>query len=399
MLTFMNARNRKIENKDALTALLMTSNNHATRIQQAIREDNYVYTTVIEVCLNQKSGLVQPQVLSPNRLMEILKISEDSFPRDLEVPVILSQAYAYMLLDISRIDSYLADNKLIYIVLIPLVMPPVYNVFRIIPFPMPIEGTEGSYTLIQPEKEFIVIDNVKGGFFFCKFERSDIEKCKSIQFKELLCKQDFPLFSSHMSTDCEVQVLQPIRLVPQGCTRKVVEVRETLWVPLRENTWMYVAPMSEELTVICTGQQPTTVEIKASGMLSFLFACTGYGNHVIIKSLTVQSVNNMARDSSQLSRLLQDCCEMTTDTPALGNKNFETPINSIPTHDEEMHVASHKVHNVEKLVEEQEANQARKERVSMLSVFGTVISVVFCIGLCCCCLCQCCNNCWIRVMR
>jgi hypothetical protein len=116
--------------------------------------------------------------------MEILKISQDSFPRDLEVPVILSQAYAYMLLDISRIESYLVDNKLVYIVLIPLVMPPVYNVFRMIPFPMPVEGTEGSYTLIQPEKEFIVIDNVKG--VFCKFERSDIEKCKRIQFKELI---------------------------------------------------------------------------------------------------------------------------------------------------------------------------------------------------------------------
>jgi hypothetical protein len=36
-------------------------------------------------------------MLSPGRLIEILKNSQDSFQRDLEVPVELSEAYAYVL--------------------------------------------------------------------------------------------------------------------------------------------------------------------------------------------------------------------------------------------------------------------------------------------------------------
>jgi hypothetical protein len=40
-------------------------------------------------------------------------------------------------------------------------------------------------------------------------------------------------------------------------------------------------------------------------------------------------------------------------------------------------VAVHKVQNVERLVNEQEADLTGKERISMLSVFGTLISVVF----------------------
>jgi hypothetical protein len=34
---------------------------------------------------------------------------------------------------------------------------------------MPVKGMEGRFTLIQPEKEFIVTDNIKG--FYAKLEK------------------------------------------------------------------------------------------------------------------------------------------------------------------------------------------------------------------------------------
>ena len=101
------------------------------------------------------------QVLSPSRLIEILKISQDSFPRGLEVPVVLSEAYVYVLFDIVSIDVYLVENNLVYTVQISLVMHSVFTVFKVIPFPMHVKGMEGRFTLIQPEKEFIVHDNIK----------------------------------------------------------------------------------------------------------------------------------------------------------------------------------------------------------------------------------------------
>lgn len=68
-------------------------------------------------------------MLSPDRLVEILKISQDSFPRDLEFPVILSEAYAYMLFDISAVDTYLVANNLVCTVKVSLVMPCLFSVF------------------------------------------------------------------------------------------------------------------------------------------------------------------------------------------------------------------------------------------------------------------------------
>jgi len=113
---------------------------------------------------------VQPQALSPVRLIEILKISQDSFPRNLEVPVEQSEAYASVLYDTINVEVYLVRNNLVYTVQVPLVMCSMFSVFKIIPFPVQENGMEGRFTLIQREKQFIVIDKIKG--FYAKLEQT-----------------------------------------------------------------------------------------------------------------------------------------------------------------------------------------------------------------------------------
>jgi hypothetical protein len=71
---------------------------------------------------------------------------------------------------------------------------------------------------------------------------------------------------------------QPIRLIPPSYIQRIVDFKETLWTPLRDNAWIYVAPVPERLTVFCIGQKPTDIEIKGSDILTFLSACTGYEN-------------------------------------------------------------------------------------------------------------------------
>jgi hypothetical protein len=134
---------------------------------------------------------------------------------------------------------------------------------------------------------------------------------------------------------------------------KVVDLKETLWIPLRDNEWIYVPPVSERLTVLCIGQKLTDVEITGSGVLTFLSACTGYGNTVIITSLTVHSVYNTDKVINQLLNLTHDCYEMTVDALPLGEIQLEAPIKSIPTHDGNFHLTNHEVENVQKLADEQ----------------------------------------------
>jgi len=92
----------------------------------------------------------------------------------------LSEAYAYVLVDIISVDVYIVRNNLVYTVQVSLVWR---SVFTVVPFPEQVKGMEWRFTLIQPEKEFIVNDNIKG--FYAKLEQADIWQCKRIQVKEL----------------------------------------------------------------------------------------------------------------------------------------------------------------------------------------------------------------------
>jgi len=96
------------------------------RLRQAIGKVKDVYDTIIQICLHWKNGIVHPQVLPPARLLEILRMSEDSFSHDLEVPIELSEAYAYLLYIIS-VYVYLVKGNLVYSVQILLVMHSVFS--------------------------------------------------------------------------------------------------------------------------------------------------------------------------------------------------------------------------------------------------------------------------------
>jgi hypothetical protein len=190
--------------------------------------------------------------------------------------------------------------------------------------------------------------------------------------------------------------------VPQSCTQKIVELKETLWISITDNARIYVAPVPERLTVLCKGHKPTDIEIKDSGVLTFLSDCTGYGNNVMIRSLTVHSVSNTGKDVNHPLNLTHDCCEMTIDALPLGEVKLEIPIKGISTHDGDLRLANHKVDTVQKLVDEQEwkVKNTAEKKMSFISMIGTMVLVVFlCLSCCCCCLCHCCRNCWLRIMR
>ena len=95
-------------------------------------------------------------------------------------------------------------------------------------------------------------------------------------------------------------------MIPQSCSQKIIDLKETIWISLRDNAWIYVAPVPEHLTVLCAGLKPTDVEITGSGVLTFLAACTGYGSTY----LTVHSVNDTAKGINKPLNFTHDCCEM-----------------------------------------------------------------------------------------
>jgi hypothetical protein len=74
---------------------------------------------------------------------------------------------------------------------------------------------------------------------------------RRIRKKPVLCEQDFPLLISHSASDCEVLTLQRIRIVPKTCAQRVLELREVLWIHLKDNSWNYVECATTRMTILC----------------------------------------------------------------------------------------------------------------------------------------------------
>jgi hypothetical protein len=61
----------------------------------ALDEVKDEYDILLHSCLSAKGGITQSQALSPSHMIETLRSSQDSFPRDLQVPLPLSETYSW----------------------------------------------------------------------------------------------------------------------------------------------------------------------------------------------------------------------------------------------------------------------------------------------------------------
>jgi hypothetical protein len=265
---------------------------------------------------------------------------------------------------------------------------------------MKAKDTINKFTFIQPEKEYIMLDTTKQ--FYGRLQHIDVGMCRKMSDNRLVCKQRFPLQVSHTTSDCEAQLLQPIRAIPKGFTKRILELRETLWTPLRDNSWIFMAPVTNHITVICPGQEPTEIEIKGSGTLTFLADCTGYGEKILIRSITTHSVNRTNKDIISPLQLEVNCCETQFNRISLNELQLESPIKNILTHNNELEMASYKIKEVERLIADQEWKMKHYVSTSRLSVLATIGSVALGLlisMLCCCCCCKCCRKCWPRTLK
>jgi hypothetical protein len=56
---------------------------------------------------------------------------------------------------------HILGDKLVYMLKVPLTSHNVYDMYRILPFPIKVTDTKDKYTFMQPEREIILIDKTK----------------------------------------------------------------------------------------------------------------------------------------------------------------------------------------------------------------------------------------------
>lgn len=388
----INAQTGKIKEMFTVNSLAIEMNRHALLLTSLIRDVRQDYEMILDAIISAQKGILQPQIISPAKIIKLVKDGITDMPSDLSLPIPLSVAYGSVLLKLIDYDVFLHDNVLGYVIRLPLTDNVKFNVYNVHPLPIATKDSVTTYTFILPDKEYLLIDTVKQ--YYVKIDKSELDKCKVLTSQWRVCKQNYPIMSSHLHEECEVKMLQHVKEVPLDCSQRIAKLTRTLWTQINNNEWLFVSPNPETLTVSCQGQQPSDVILNGTGKIKFFKTCKGYGSTTIIQSQGTVRTNVTSYDIIPSAALEYDCCIYGDQKVNLSEILLNLPMKHMVNHLADLDVASHKVEEVEKLLDEQEWKMKHYntyKHMSFLSYIGSTVMVMIVIT-CCCCYCRCCRQ-------
>jgi hypothetical protein len=142
-------------------------------------------------------------------------------------------------------------------------------------------------------------------------KENELTQCKVMEAGQYVCKQQHTLLSTATVKSCAVVILQKREALPLECDTSLVKLSHTVWTQLRNNTLIYLAPVSDTMTILCNNEHLVDVSTKGKGTLQAQPGCKGYSTTAILYgnfnagNVTTQ----MKGDLISQVPLQYDCCE------------------------------------------------------------------------------------------
>jgi len=140
--------------------------------------------------MRPKKGILQPQLISPAKIRQIVKNERNTFPRDQFFPLAPSSECSFQLLNITDFDAFIQDICLCYGATEPV-------------FPCKLQCISCTYSprhiaesaSIQPEEELTLVDKTRQDYTPLKPKEMGCCMLATSEFR--LCRQDFPVQILH----------------------------------------------------------------------------------------------------------------------------------------------------------------------------------------------------------
>jgi hypothetical protein len=275
-----------------------------------------------------------------------------AFPKDTALAFPLSKDSAHLALRLCDLQVFKKNCIFGNVIQLPLVNRGNFNIYRLIPIPVPLDSTKFLY--IDTGKSFLCIDQARQYYFMTDKEWMD--SCKILNAMNHVCKQNQPLLSSHLHENCMVKLLQPRGSVPPSCDKRVVEISNSVWTQLTNNEWIYFVRLSESVTILCTDKPPVDVLVLGIGKLGISAYCKGYGKCALFQTHSILDVGNPGFEGDFMTRvhLEYDCCEEINLKFNISTVSLNTSFKHIVSHLDDLKIASCRISDVENMIREQE---------------------------------------------
>lgn len=353
-------------------------------------------THLITAILSAQRGVIHPYIMTPAQLVHELKGILPYIPTSLTFPLPLSEDNAHSLLLSVRVTVFVKMHRLIMLILVPLIRPDDFTLFRLTPFPVHLEGDK--YLFIKPGTTYLAIDKVKQ--HYTTINPGELSDCKEIVYGKHICQQSHPMYLTHVNEACEVKLYQFNTAIPQDCDKRLISLERSFWFQLQaSNSWLFVLPKPESVTISCTAsknhKKPIDVLLEGTGSLTLNQDCKAYGQSAMLTPKSSYSSETLI-DFVPPFDIQIDCCDELKEKYNLNitTLKLNTVFRNTMNHIEDLNVASHRLNDINTMIEQSlhkdKWHHAFNHYSIITYIFVTLVILAFCYCLCT----RCCKKCF-----
>ncbi|KAH9634328.1 hypothetical protein HF086_011588 [Spodoptera exigua] len=286
--------------------LLTKLNNLVNIIEGSLLTISNFLDTIVNAILFSKANILHPSILSPSKLFHELSLRSSSINNKLDFPVPLTLDNIHTIIDVSKLISYYYNNRIFFILQIPLIYPIKYVVYKIIPLPTPHDNTNpNTFALITPSKSYIALTDDR--LHYSLFD--NLQQCSNVNNEHMICPLG-SVYSSITNPCCETKLLTEVNLsLPSECNSKLIYGDVDIWQTLNNNKWIYVQSKLNKLTVQCDKSDMKDHPIIGTGILKLTDDCVAFSKTIRLEPSV--STNFVITDQLKVDFDItqDDCCK------------------------------------------------------------------------------------------
>ncbi|XP_050311186.1 uncharacterized protein LOC126746836 [Anthonomus grandis grandis] len=231
-------------------------------VSQVINAYQNIYDILdnIEIAITfSKLNIFHSSIIDPKELLNEIKLIGPNLSKT-KLPFAATLENILLFEKIVEIKGYTKENKIFFIIEVPIVELENYVLYHLYPLPVPLNSI---YQIIIPQSQYLILNEHSYVLFNAK--------CQEVATEIYLCKENSPLSVSE-DPPCEVQMMLYSKH-PSNCRAIQTEIKSLKIQKLEQEKWIIVSPQKTVAVQQC-GHNKENIPIQGTLVLELNPSCT-----------------------------------------------------------------------------------------------------------------------------